>query len=157
MAIEGACFVLVSTEIISEASHEITKTGGDDYFKALDHPKGGPRASGGFSMIYAPDGRPLCEPLGKGEEGIVTAVIDLDAINVAKHVSIASPDFCAYLLIADVWWSSCLTLWVSIRDLICLVFWWSQTLLLKSPTESSDCSEWDSLGTYSRWTLYIPW
>jgi predicted amidohydrolase len=39
---------------------------------------------GGFSMIFGPDGKPLCEPLGDGEEGILVADIDLGEIDRAK-------------------------------------------------------------------------
>jgi nitrilase len=35
-------------------------------------------------MIFGPDGRPLCEPVGDGVEAIVTADIDLGDIDYAK-------------------------------------------------------------------------
>ena len=37
-------------------------------------------------MIYGPDGGPLVEPLDAGEEGILTAEIDLGAIDDAKQM-----------------------------------------------------------------------
>lgn len=37
-------------------------------------------------MIFGPDGRSLVEPLPRGEEGILTAVIDLDMIHAAKSL-----------------------------------------------------------------------
>ena len=39
---------------------------------------------GGFTMIYGPDGAPLCEPWSPGKEGIMQADIDLDEIDYAK-------------------------------------------------------------------------
>lgn len=35
-------------------------------------------------MIFGPDGKPLCEPLGAGEEGILTADINLRDIDYPK-------------------------------------------------------------------------
>jgi aliphatic nitrilase len=46
-----------------------------------------PRTSkpgGGFTMIYAPDGRALCEPLAEDEEGILYADLDPAVISIAK-------------------------------------------------------------------------
>ncbi|TID17861.1 putative nitrilase [Venturia nashicola] len=42
--------------------------------------------SGGFAQIFGPDGRPLAKALDAGDEGIVTAVIDLKDIDFAKAV-----------------------------------------------------------------------
>jgi aliphatic nitrilase len=39
---------------------------------------------GGAAMIYAPDGRPITEPLATDKEGIVYADIDLGLIPLAK-------------------------------------------------------------------------
>jgi predicted amidohydrolase len=44
----------------------------------------GMREGGGHSMIFGPDGRPLCEPLSDLEEGILYAEIDVGAIASAK-------------------------------------------------------------------------
>lgn len=35
-------------------------------------------------MIFGPDGKPLCEPLGAGDEGILTADVDLRDIDYPK-------------------------------------------------------------------------
>jgi nitrilase len=35
-------------------------------------------------MIFGPDGKPLCEPIGAGEEGILTADVDLRDIDYPK-------------------------------------------------------------------------
>jgi aliphatic nitrilase len=46
-----------------------------------------PRTSkpgGGYSQIYAPDGRPLCEPLPDDQEGIVYADLDPAMVAIAK-------------------------------------------------------------------------
>lgn len=35
-------------------------------------------------MIFGPDGKPLCEPIGDGEEGILTADVNLRDIDRPK-------------------------------------------------------------------------
>lgn len=35
-------------------------------------------------MIFGPDGKPLCEPIGAGEEGILTAEVNLRDIDRPK-------------------------------------------------------------------------
>ena len=35
-------------------------------------------------MIFGPDGKPLCEPLDAGEEGILVADVNLQDIDYAK-------------------------------------------------------------------------
>ncbi|KAL6882163.1 Carbon/nitrogen hydrolase-like protein [Trichoderma longibrachiatum] len=76
MAIEGATFVISSSQILTEkgleknsilAGNPITKVPG-----------------GGFSQIFGADGKPLCEPIGEGEEGILKADICLGDIVKAK-------------------------------------------------------------------------
>jgi nitrilase len=42
------------------------------------------KPGGGFSMIFGPDGRPLAKALPAGEEGIISAVVDLQDIDSAK-------------------------------------------------------------------------
>jgi nitrilase len=86
MAIEGACFVLISTQVLSEENLEKTKTAGQPFFAGVERGDGKGKGGGGFAMIFGPDGRPLCEPLGKGEEGILTADVDLATIDFAKQV-----------------------------------------------------------------------
>ncbi len=49
-----------------------------------------PRTSkpgGGAAQIYAPDGRPLCEPLAEDEEGILYADLHPDMITLAKNAA----------------------------------------------------------------------
>ncbi|KAL6852097.1 carbon-nitrogen hydrolase [Trichoderma novae-zelandiae] len=76
MAIEGATFVICSSQILTEkglekdsilAGNPVTQVPG-----------------GGFSQILGPDGKPLCEPIGNGEEGILKADISLGDIVKAK-------------------------------------------------------------------------
>ncbi|KAF4958999.1 hypothetical protein FSARC_10868 [Fusarium sarcochroum] len=68
MAMEGACFVLVCSQVLTEAGKASTRIENFDYARA---------PGGGFSMIYGPDGTELCKPLGPGEEGILYADVDL--------------------------------------------------------------------------------
>lgn len=77
VAIEGQTFVLVSTQIVTEANHAKIGNEGKGLFKG---------DGGGFAMIFAPDGRPLAESLPAGTEGILIADIDLDNIDLAKNV-----------------------------------------------------------------------
>lgn len=78
LAIEGATFVLLSTQVVTEAGSEVLKL------------KGGPAVlnipGGGFAMIFGPDGARLTEPIPSGEEGMLTANIDLSAIDYAKSL-----------------------------------------------------------------------
>ncbi|KAF5677481.1 aliphatic nitrilase [Fusarium circinatum] len=68
MAMEGACFVLVCSQVLTEDSKAKTGLEKFDYARA---------PGGGFSMIYGPDGSELCKLLGPGEEGILYADVDL--------------------------------------------------------------------------------
>ncbi|KAE9963776.1 hypothetical protein EG328_011068 [Venturia inaequalis] len=75
LAIEGQAFVLVATQVVKTESLEKMNMSGFPLFKT---------PGGGFSQIFGPDGRPLAKTLDAGEEGIVTAVIDLKDIDYAK-------------------------------------------------------------------------
>jgi predicted amidohydrolase len=77
MAMEGACFVLVCTQILTEKSREKTKLMDSPFAKA---------PGGGFAMIFGPDGAPLVEPLDPGKEGILYAEIQLSTIDFAKQM-----------------------------------------------------------------------
>jgi nitrilase len=80
-AVEGGCFVLAPCAVISQ-----------DMFDLLcDTPEKAyllnPRTSkpgGGFTVIYGPDGRALCEPLAEDQEGILYALLDPKLITLAK-------------------------------------------------------------------------
>jgi len=43
-------------------------------------------------MIFGPDGKALCEPVGVGEEAILQADIDLRDIDYAKTVRSSEPN-----------------------------------------------------------------
>jgi aliphatic nitrilase len=75
-ALEGQCYVLASAAVFSEEMSEMLC---DTPFKQQVMSTGG-----GAAMIYAPDGRPIAEPLDPSEEGIVYADIDLGMITLAK-------------------------------------------------------------------------
>jgi len=81
MAIEGACFVMVCTQILKESNLEVTKTHEIPYFRTKDGVAGG-----GFAMIFGPDGAELVKPLPVGEEGILTADVELSMIDFAKQM-----------------------------------------------------------------------
>ncbi|EXJ81555.1 hypothetical protein A1O1_07619 [Capronia coronata CBS 617.96] len=75
MAIEGQCFVLVATQVLTEKNVEKNGLTGNPVTKA---------PGGGFSMIFGPDGKPLCEPVDAGVETIMTADVDLRDIDYPK-------------------------------------------------------------------------
>lgn len=76
MAMEGATFVMVCTQILTEKSREKCQLKDFVYAKT---------PGGGFSRIFGPDGGELVKPLGPGEEGILYADIDLHQKALAKH------------------------------------------------------------------------
>ena len=80
-AVEGGCYVLAPCAITSQ---EMFDKLCDTPDKALLlNPRGG-KPGGGHAMIFAPDGRPLCEPVGEDREGILYADLDPAMIVVAK-------------------------------------------------------------------------
>lgn len=80
-AAEGQCFVLAPCGVVSQSMHDML-VDSDAQAELLG-------VGGGAAQIYAPDGRPLCEPLADTEEGLLFAEIDLGDIAVAK--SFADP------------------------------------------------------------------
>jgi aliphatic nitrilase len=76
-ALEGGCFVIASTQVISDA--------GVALFAPRDEQKVMLPAGGGFSRVYGPDGAQLSEGLPEDQEGLVYAEIDLDMIAIAKN------------------------------------------------------------------------
>ncbi|CAK7235998.1 hypothetical protein SBRCBS47491_009486 [Sporothrix bragantina] len=80
MAMEGACFVMTCTQVLSEKGKARCMLQDFDYAKAN---------SGGFTMIYGPDGRELSEPVDPGMETIVYADVDLlDRIKAKQNLDI---------------------------------------------------------------------
>lgn len=80
-AVEGQCFVVAPTTVMDKATMEIV-CDTDERRALLSVP--GLDQAGGDSMIYGPDGRPLATKLPEGEEGLVTADIDLEQILISK-------------------------------------------------------------------------
>ncbi|OQV07539.1 hypothetical protein CLAIMM_11962 [Cladophialophora immunda] len=77
MAMEGSCFVLVATQILTEENRERTKLRNVPFVKT---------PGGGFAMIFGPDGKPLVPAFDPGHQGILAADIDLGDIDYAKQV-----------------------------------------------------------------------
>lgn len=75
-AAEGQCFVIAACGVVSPEMIEQLCV--DDMKKQLLLP------GGGFAQIFAPDGSPMCEPLGETEEGLLVAEINLGIIPIAK-------------------------------------------------------------------------
>lgn len=75
MALEGACFTMISTQVIKDV---LANNLGE-----FPHAKLAP--TGGFAMIYGPDGGELAKPMARDEEGVLVADIDLRANGYAKQ------------------------------------------------------------------------
>ncbi len=80
-AVEGSCYVLAAVAIVGQDTFDKLCDSPDK--TAMLNPETG-KPGGGFSMIFGPDGRPLCEPLAEDKEGILYADISLPMISVAK-------------------------------------------------------------------------
>lgn len=80
-AVEGQCYVLAPVAVTGQDTFDLL-CDTPDKRQLLNPATGGP--GGGFSMIFGPDGRPLCEHLPESEEGLLFADIDLAMIRVAK-------------------------------------------------------------------------
>ena len=78
-AAEGQCFVIAACGLVSDA---MLDTLCDTPAKRELLRKGG-----GAAMIFAPDGRPLADPLAPDEEGLVIADLDPDLISIAKSAA----------------------------------------------------------------------
>jgi nitrilase len=80
-AVEGGCFVLAPCAVISQEMFDMLC---DTPHKAhLLNPRTS-KPGGGFSVIYGPDGRALCEPLAEDEEGLLFADLDPTLITLSK-------------------------------------------------------------------------
>lgn len=78
-AAEGQCFVLAPCGVVSPEMIALMCT--DDMKRALLLP------GGGFTRIFAPDGRELGEALPEEAEGLVYADLDLALISLAKNAA----------------------------------------------------------------------
>ena len=80
-AVEGGCFVLAPCAVISQEMFDMLC---DTPQKAhLLNPRTD-KPGGGFTVIYGPDGRALCEPLAEDQEGILYADLDPTLITLSK-------------------------------------------------------------------------
>ncbi|KQZ76698.1 amidohydrolase [Sphingopyxis sp. Root214] len=75
-AVEGGCYVIASTALVS--AEMIAMLCNDDMKRSLL------KEGGGYSQIYAPDGRLISEGLPENQEGLVYADLDLGLISLAK-------------------------------------------------------------------------
>lgn len=78
-AAEGGCYVVAASATVSEEMVELLCDTADKR-ELL-------RVGGGFSMIFGPDGSPLCEPLAEDAEGILFADASADVIAIAKSAA----------------------------------------------------------------------
>ncbi|KAF4828344.1 Arylacetonitrilase [Colletotrichum tropicale] len=74
-AIEGNCFVILSSSFYTQTGVDRQKLGDGKLYHI---------GGGGCACIIAPDGRKLTQDLGEEEEGLVIADIDLDEIMKVK-------------------------------------------------------------------------
>lgn len=80
-AVEGSAYVLAPCAIISQEMFDVLA---DTPQKAyLLNPRTS-KPGGGFTQIYSPEGRPLCEQLADDAEGILYADLDPALISIAK-------------------------------------------------------------------------
>ncbi|TFY77606.1 hypothetical protein EWM64_g6408 [Hericium alpestre] len=77
IAVEGGCFAIVATQVVSKHGAEIMKISHWPWFEF---------PGGGFATIYGPDGSQLTPLTDPAAEAIVIAEISLDAIVLNKFV-----------------------------------------------------------------------
>jgi aliphatic nitrilase len=80
-AVEGGCFVLAPCAVISQEMFDMLC---DTPEKAHLLNTRTDKPGGGFTVIYGPDGRSLCEPLAEDCEGILYADLDPTLITLSK-------------------------------------------------------------------------
>jgi nitrilase len=80
-ALEGSSYVLAPCAIVSQEMFDMLA---DTPQKAFFLNPRTSKPGGGFTMIYGPDGKPLCEPLAEDQEGILYADLDPAMIAIAK-------------------------------------------------------------------------
>lgn len=78
-AVEGQCFVVAATTVMTQE--------GLDYFKVGTEVPPFLELGGGSSMIFGPDGRELASFIPATEEGLVIAQIDMNDIKMAKAIA----------------------------------------------------------------------
>ncbi len=80
-AVEGQCYVLASTAVTGQDVFDLLCDTPER--RHMLNPETG-QPGGGFSMIFGPDGRPLCDHLPEDQEGLLYAEISLPMISIAK-------------------------------------------------------------------------
>lgn len=68
MSMEGACFTVVCTQVLSSENREKIKLDQCSFIKT---------PGGGFSMIYGPTGEPLVDAPDPGKEVVLYADLDM--------------------------------------------------------------------------------
>ncbi|MCP8688712.1 carbon-nitrogen hydrolase family protein [Marinobacterium sedimentorum] len=76
-AVEGSCFVIAPSSVFSQEMLDMLCDTPDKL--DLVH------VGGGHTVIFGPDGSPLCDKLPEDQEGILYADVDLGIIGVAKN------------------------------------------------------------------------
>jgi aliphatic nitrilase len=76
-AVEGSCFVIAPSAVFSQEMFDMLCDTPEKH--ELVH------VGGAHSVIFGPDGSPLCDKLPEDQEGILYADIDLGLIGVAKN------------------------------------------------------------------------
>jgi len=94
-ALEGQCFVLAATALVTESMR--------DMVCETDEQRALLSSGGGYSKIFAPDGSQISEDLPPDQEGLVYADIDLSVIALARAAAdpaghYARPDVVQVLL-----------------------------------------------------------
>jgi nitrilase len=82
LAIEGGAFAMTCTGVISIEGSKIMGVP-----TTLDGPAAVPIEGGGFTAIYAPNGRKIAQSKDQFSEELVTAEIDLDDIHRHKQMA----------------------------------------------------------------------
>lgn len=76
-AVEGSCFVIAPSSVFSQEMLDMLCDTPDKH--ELVH------VGGAHTVIFGPDGSPLCDKLPEDQEGILYADVDLGLIGVAKN------------------------------------------------------------------------
>lgn len=79
-ALEGSCFVLASTQMMSEEGAKVFALADGSISPIFN-------GGGGYATIFGPDSSVISTPLAPDVEGFVTADIDLSAIAYAKNAA----------------------------------------------------------------------
>lgn len=74
-AAEGQCYVIAACGVVTQEMLDLMQA---------PCPAEYLRTGGGYAMIFAPDGRPIAQPLPPAAQGLVCAELDLASISIAK-------------------------------------------------------------------------